>query len=601
MTEIKKIFGRAGTGKTAALLNELGKLLNNGTHPRNIAMVTYTRTGARVFKERAINKFDVSQEDLPWFGTMHSLSWKVQGLRRENIFGFQDLEDFIDKHHLYKAYTDSLLEYYHITDGDRLRLKNIDRINAMIWIDNILSGCGIDDFDFLEMESLTGRGLDYKVFFPKNRVSRKKYGGKWELIWSYLHETISPAEQIKFSEQMRQHLINHDLFTHARNLESVYDLGFTLPCEYLLFDEFQDFNRLQYQISKNWINASHVKHVVIAGDDAQCIYRFSSASPRFMLDLPGEVVHLDRTYRHGRNIIDNAQEMIEHMNVVERFEIEPAADVPDGEVIRVYGDDWLNQVDFSDPDESVLVLASTKEWVHRIRFALLDTFPDIPFVNLEDAKKVERVFGMYNIIASLERGEEVQGENIRTNERWSDIKSLFNGNTRTSLPKKALYRHPQMELSAIERSPEPTNVLIHGIKKEIREDEFEFKEVYTKDSFEKDFLKVPWVGKWLVSAIPDIEIIENVFEIFPKYLVPEAKKRIGTIHRAKGDEADTVVLFMGISYPAYRSSHRPDVCDDILRQFYVGKTRPRTKLVEVYGYLTYPDGMPAPAPLEVVP
>jgi superfamily I DNA/RNA helicase len=599
MAEVKKIFGRAGTGKTTELLKELDILLKSGIHPRNIAMVTHTRAGARIFKERAINEFDINSKDLKYFGTMHSLSWKVQDLVAENIFGFHEMEDYIDVHHLTSSYDDSMLEHYRVTDKDRLRLKNIDKINAMIQIDSVLSGCDISDFDFLEMEALTGRGLEYKAYYLKDSVPTKN-DGKYKFVWSHRYETLDPSEQKKFSLQFRQHLTDNDLFTHARNLESMCDLGLALPCEYLIFDEFQDFNRLQYRIFCNWINASHVKRVILAGDDAQCIYGFSSASPRFMLDIPAEVVHLPVTYRHGRNIIDNAQEMIDHMSVVERFDIAPAPNVPDGEVLKLYGEDWHHHVNFNDPDETVLVLAATNDWAQRIRFDLIKAFPDVLFVNLEDAKKVERVFGMYNIIASLERGEEVPGKNERMGDKWTDIESLFSGGTKTSLPKKTLYKHPSMAFSAVDRSPEMTNILRHGIKKEIRTDKFDFKEYYDKDSFEKEFLKVPWVGKWLANAIPGIEIVENVMDIFPEYLVPEAKKRIGTIHGAKGDEADTVLLFMGISYPAYIRSNRADVRDDILRQFYVGKTRARTKLIEIYHYLTYPDGLPAPAPLDVI-
>lgn len=602
MTEIKKIFGRAGTGKTTALLNELDILLNKGIHPHNIAMVTHTKTGARVFRERAINNFDIDSEDLEYFGTMHSLSWKLQDLKGENIFDDEGIEAFIDMWYLRSPYTDSMLDHYRITVDDRMRLKNTDRINAMIRIDNIFSGCGINDFDFLKMESLTGRGLEFKNYYPKDRVMSARHGGKWVIKWAHLYDIVSPSDQIKFSERFQQYLIDNDLYTHARNLEEMRISGLTMPCEYLLFDEFQDFSRQQYHIFENWINAPHVKYVVVSGDDAQCIYRFSSASPRFLLDLPCDVVvHLPVTHRHGRAILENAQEMIDHMHTVERFEIEPAEGLPDGEVIKVYGGDWMQVVDFSDPDEGVLVLASVKEWVYRVRYDLMKSFPGVPFVNLEDARKVERVFGCYNVIAALERGEEVPGENTTTGERWTDVKSLFSGGTKTSIPKKMLYRHPQMELSAIERRPEMTNVLRQGVKKDIREDKFNFREYYDKSSFEKDFLKVPWVGKYMVNAVPDIEIIENALDIFPDYLIPKAKKRIGTIHKAKGDEADTVILFMGVSYPAYRASTKPDVRDDILRQFYVGKTRPRTKLIEVYNYLKYPDGMYAPAPLEVVP
>jgi len=61
-----------------------------------------------------------------------------------------------------------------------------------------------------------------------------------------------------------------------------------------------------------------------------------------------------------------------------------------------------------------------------------------------------------------------------------------------------------------------------------------------------------------------------------------------------------MMMYALLSQPALFEIHVPDVADDVLRQFYVGKTRPRTKLIEVYDYLKYSNGEIAPSPLEVL-
>jgi hypothetical protein len=362
-----------------------------------------------------------------------------------------------------------------------------------------------------------------------------------------------------------------------------------IPARYLFFDEFQDFSRLQFEIFLNWSAAPGVEQVTMAGDDAQTIFRFSSASALHMINTHAdEVAKLHRTFRHGKEIL--------YMNVVEPVDVVPARDMR-GEIICCTGDEWKEVVDFTDPDESVLVLASTGEWVRQVKKDIRELFPDVVFVNLEDTRVVDRVFGMYNVIASLERGEEVQGASRSWDDKWDSVSGLFKHST--SLPRDMFYKTQQMILGAVDTQPTMMSVL-QGVKASIKRDEFPIREFYTKETFEKDFLKVPWAGRYLINAIPDIAIFPQAPDVFPAYAEPKVNKRIGTIHKAKGDEADTVLLFMAVSQPSLFNIHEPDVADDVLRQFYVGKTRPRTKLIEVYDYLKYSNGEIAPSPLEMI-
>ena len=598
MVYIKKIFGRAGTGKTYALTKDIEVLLNSGVSIRNIAMVTHTKIGVHVFRSRMINELKIDSNDLIYFGTMHSLSWRRQGLRSDNIFGKPQEQEFLETYYpdMIKVPDEYPIEEFYLDSTDKARMSGRSKIKAMIEIDGTLSGCMITDFDFIKMRKMTGRTLGYTNYYVNDASRWSDKHDKRVLDWGRQFENIDPKEQREFSEHFREYLTVNDLFSHARNLEEMHESKSYIPAKYLFFDEFQDFAQLQYAIYMNWTSAPGVERVTIAGDDCQTIFRFSSASAQHMIKTRAdEVVKLNKTYRHGAAILDNANVLHEYMRVVEPVAVEPADNTP-GEIVHCSGDTWKESIDFSDPNESVLVLASTGDWVKRVKKDLHGLFPDVVFVSLEDTRVVERVFGMYNVLAAIERGEEVDGDAHDHDDKWNNVAALFKHTP--SLPQKMFYQQPQTVLAG-NALPTMTKVT-NGVKAGIRRGTFRLRDVYTKATFEKDFLKVPWIGRYLINAIPDIAIFPQAPDVFPDYAEPKVNKRIGTIHKAKGDEADTVLLFMGVSQPALFEIHEPDVADDVLRQFYVGKTRPRTKLIEVYDYLKYSNGEVAPSPLEML-
>ena len=585
-----KIFGRAGSGKTTFLLNELDKLLESRIHPRRIAMVTYTKIAAHVFKERAKNRFGLGEKDVSSFGTMHSLAWRVCGLKVANMFTENDKKDFVETY--YPEFFSYLDNYdddaWYLNSQDRDRLMQRSKLDAMMNIDDIMKNAMITDFDYSKLYNMTGNDLGYTRYEVTDSTQWSEKHKKFVLRWKRFYEYISPDEQTLFSKRLQEYMKENDLFSYAGSLELVLEQEITHPAELMFFDEFQDFSKLQYEVFMQWSEANHVKHVWLCGDDSQSIYRFSSASPRFLIETRAdETIHLPKTYRHGKTILDDAQLYLDRMSIVEKVDVEPA-DI-DGDVIVYHGDEWIDHFKCSNDDESILVLAATKHWVNDIKAILNREFPGVYFCNLEDMRKVERVFGMYNTIADIERGEEVEKDRI--------VPFFKSSNP---LPTKMLWVDAQTMLNKSSVTPKKTTVL-KSVKKSIRENRFDLRDYYTKESFERDFMKVKWNGKLLMSNIPDISIFPNAPDVFPNYAVPKVNKRIGTIHKAKGDEADTVLLFMGVSYPSFDRIYEVAVRDDVLHQFYVGKTRARTKQIDVYDFVKYGNGVTAPAPLEIIP
>ena len=67
----KIIYGPPGTGKTYYLMNELEKILEK-VEPSKIGYFTFSRNGAQEGKNRAMDKFNLTEKDLPYFRTLHS-------------------------------------------------------------------------------------------------------------------------------------------------------------------------------------------------------------------------------------------------------------------------------------------------------------------------------------------------------------------------------------------------------------------------------------------------------------------------------------------------------------------------------------------------
>ena len=97
----------------------------------------------------------------------------------------------------------------------------------------------------------------------------------------------------------------YELFTQRKDILGAWQTKY----QYILIDEFQDINKVQYEVVK--LLAGERKNIFIVGDDDQSIYRFRGAKPEIMLgferDFPGtERILLDINYRSTRDIVEPA-------------------------------------------------------------------------------------------------------------------------------------------------------------------------------------------------------------------------------------------------------------------------------------------------------
>jgi len=590
MAVIEKVIGRAGTGKTYYLTQKLNELFEREIIPYQVAMITYSKTAARIFQERVLTsnpQFEL--KDLKNFSTMHSMAAKLTNWKIENVFDLTHMRLFIKSY--YPDYDKPINEYpedeFRLTSVDKDNIMNRSIFNAMGDIDRLLRDLLIHDFDFNEMMMRTGKTLEYRMPFVKKQYFNEKYD-KNILEWGYDTGIIDPVDIIKFSENYKDYKELHNLMDYTDMLERCLNERIMLNVKYMFCDEFQDFNTIQYKLYQMWRNNPFVEHVCIAGDDAQTVTRYAGASPKYFIhETPDIRTVLPRTYRHGETIFYDAQKYIERMCAVEECDVLPDVDKK-GVVIKVYGDEWKQHLSFDD-EETVLLLGWSAKWVNNIYNDLRVELPDTFFSVVGKDLKEKRALNHYNIIASLHRGERVS---------WDDVKQLFMS-TENSLPTKMLYSETISTLSGIETVVSKKKIL-KSVKQQIKEKTYSNRECYNKEQFASEFLTIDWNGKLLMNNIKDINLIDGIQDKFPEFVETKNKYRISTIHRSKGDEADTVFLFMSVPYPAVKNAFTEDGKDDILHVFYVGKTRPKYKLIEVYDYLRNGNGDIAPSPLEVV-
>lgn len=92
--DVTKIFGPPGTGKTTRLLEIMERELAAGIPPERLAYLTFTVAARREAKQRAVERFGFTYEQLTWFRTLHSAAYRVLGINERQMLSADDLQNF---------------------------------------------------------------------------------------------------------------------------------------------------------------------------------------------------------------------------------------------------------------------------------------------------------------------------------------------------------------------------------------------------------------------------------------------------------------------------------------------------------------------------
>ncbi len=270
------ILAGPGSGKTTVITNRIRFLTEEeGVNPSSILVITFTRAAAREMQKR-YEQMTQTGCAKPSFGTFHSVFFMILKLAYRYDSGS------IVREEQRVEFVRELLKRYEIETEDESE-----------FISGVLSEISLIKGEMIGVEHYYAKSCSEEVF-------RRLYKG--------YESALRGAGLLDFDDML---VMCRELFEQRADILQAWQRKY----RYILIDEFQDINRIQYEVIR--MMALPENNLFIVGDDDQSIYRFRGARPEIMLgfekDYPGAVkIHLDINYRSTAEIIRAAGQLIAH-------------------------------------------------------------------------------------------------------------------------------------------------------------------------------------------------------------------------------------------------------------------------------------------------
>ena len=289
------VLAGPGSGKTTVITERTRRLISSqGIAPSHILVITFTKAAASEMKERFHRL--MGQKKVPvTFGTFHAVFFQIL----KHAYGFHG-GNIIREEQRFQFMKEMI---------QNMRLEYED--------ENEFAG------DLLgEISLMKNTGVSLEHYYPKNC-------GKeiFEQIYRGYDSRMKQHRLIDFDDML---VYCYELFDQRKDILSAWQNKY----QYILIDEFQDINRLQFDIVK--MLALPENNLFVVGDDDQSIYRFRGAKPELMLGFEKAYpkaarVLLDINYRSCPSVVEASLRLISHNQ--KRFEkkIRPRRDRDDRE------------------------------------------------------------------------------------------------------------------------------------------------------------------------------------------------------------------------------------------------------------------------------
>ncbi|MEF8781923.1 MAG: ATP-dependent helicase [Haloarculaceae archaeon] len=584
-TEVVRLFGGPGSGKTTALLDRVEELIEDGVDVRDVLVVSYTRAAAAEIRERLADRLDESPRSLRGnVCTMHAKAYDLLNLSRGDVVGESDKEEFCD---------DFGLEFEDEYEGSRRRSARSTTLgNKVIATSQWLQRTRRDVADWYDVPF---KWTDDEVRLPPDIDPKSQTGNKYTPTWPTDDDRLDIPEAIRAWRRWKG---DNGLVGFADMLERVRQRSLLPSVDYLVIDEFQDITTLQYDVYTEW--RPHMKRVLIAGDDDQVVYAWQGADPDLLLDEDvDEDVVLPNSYRLPSRILNVVNQEVSHIDKRQEKDLEPRKE--GGSVEAVQHPSMLDLVRNvrstveKDEDGTVMVLFRARYQM----FQFMDEFIDegIPFQCLTDQRMwTDRLTQYIGAIEALHEDEPVTGLGAR---RLADMlaDSAFGTGERDDFFDTLDEREEEAGVDDIANMEiEPALVREHA-----------------------PFVPDPRSAADMLRKVTNFQ--ERSVEAYFRGEyggMDRDRVRLGTIHSAKGREADHVFVATdltekvveqiaatvdqqgrevpGVDEFTKHTDPVPTLTDNERRVFYVGMSRARERLVLLENLV---DGAPT-LPVEVL-
>ncbi|MFC6716487.1 UvrD-helicase domain-containing protein [Natrialbaceae archaeon GCM10025810] len=576
-TKVTRLFGGPGSGKTTALLDHVEEILEQeGVTFRDILVVSYTRAAAQEVRERLAERLGESPRALQGnVCTMHAKAYDLLDLSRGDVIGEKDKEEFCD---------DYGLEFEDEYSGAGRRTARSTTIgNKIIATSQWLQRTRREVADWYDVPF---QWDVEEVRLPPEIDPNAQEGNKYTPTWPSDDDRIDVPEAIR---AWRTYKGEQGKIGFADMLERVKQRSLVPNVDYLVIDEFQDITTLQYAVYQEW--KPHVKEVLIAGDDDQVVYSWQGADPALLLDEEvDEDVILPNSYRLPSNVLNAVNQEIRHIEKRQDKDLKPRKE--GGSVEGYQNKSMLDLVrmvrqTLVEGDGTIMILFRARYQM----FQFIDEFitEGVPFSSLTDQRMwTDRLTQYVRAVEAIEDGEDVDGLQAR---RLADMlmDSAFGTNERDEL------------FDAIDELKEEADVddlTDLTVPREVIEEHV-------------PFMPGPTSASDMVRKVTNFQkkSIQAYFAIGTYRGMDTDRVRVGTIHSAKGREADHVFVATDLTEKVVEqmvatieddptdgdgpqveglpegeeftktTSPVPVLTDNERRVFYVGMSRARERLV----------------------
>ncbi len=275
------ILAGAGSGKTRVLTHRIAYLIEEkGVNPWNILAITFTNKAAGEMRERVDKIVGFGSESI-WVSTFHSMCVRI--LRR-----------YIDR----LGYDTNFTIYD--TDDQKTLMKDVCKmlqIDTKVYKERMFLG----EISSAKDELITPE--EYELNAAGDYVK-----GKIAQVYKEYEKQLRANNALDFDDLL---LKTVQLFQTQADVLDYYQER----CRYIMVDEYQDTNTVQFQLIR--ILAEKYKNLCVVGDDDQSIYKFRGANIHNILNFEKvfdncKVIKLEQNYRSTSNILNAANAVIRH-------------------------------------------------------------------------------------------------------------------------------------------------------------------------------------------------------------------------------------------------------------------------------------------------
>ena len=275
------ILAGAGSGKTTVLVNRIAYILQCGLcNPWEILAITFTNKAAAELKERICKSVPEGGADI-WASTFHSTCARI--LRR-----FGDRIGY-----------GSHFTIYDTDDQRRLMkdiLKELNVDEKMLPHRKVLAAISSAKDEMKSPEQMKIES----AFDVRQQTIAKAYG--------IYQKKLKDANAMDFDDMLLNTVV---LFEENKDVLELYQRQF----KYIMVDEYQDTNRVQYRFVS--LLAGGYGNICVVGDDDQSIYKFRGATIENILSFEdtfksSSVIRLEQNYRSTKNILAAANDVIQN-------------------------------------------------------------------------------------------------------------------------------------------------------------------------------------------------------------------------------------------------------------------------------------------------